>query len=336
MKRLINECSTARKMACAWIVLALILCQPSFERHGVAQSSERPGVALSSNIPAPVAIDAIVGTGLLVLDSEGSVYEYKQLGKTKESVHAPLFHFRINDGDLAQDMTIAVRHGQTYIFILARAKYGISRGTIYEYSYENGKGPMRAWSLDEIATGIDYDEVSGALYFVIGANARLFRIRLDDPKIELVGTLLHVGRAGPLAVLPGKSLDGKGTKLYVGDVKEGGIYEYQVGTGFQAQVSKYIGVVSAELTYHRKNQKFASLYAADSTRRLIVPFDIQTNGSLVAKTWVAEKYLRYPASLAIITGFNVVADGGRNALIVYDENWNHLYDLPLSKQNVAN
>jgi hypothetical protein len=280
----------------------------------------------------PVALDALSTTGLIVLDSSGKVFEYTFANQ--DGIPTSRSLFRLNSNDPLQDMTLGVFGHKTYLFVLTRAADGSRRGAIHQLSDPDGK-ELNRWSLDDVATGIDYDESEDTLYFVTGLDARLFRLRLAKPAIELVGTLLGVGRAGPLAVLPGKVGAAAETKIYVGDSLNGGIYEYQVRSKSQAEVSRYIGAVTALLTYNR-SARHPTLFAVDTTRRLVVPFAIQTNGSLIAGTWVAQGRVTMPSSIAVLTEFNIVADPGSNSLVVFNASWQFVRELKFGQRKNAN
>lgn len=136
-------------------------------------------------------------------------------------------------------------------------------------------------------------------------------------------------------MLPGKVGAASGTKIYVGDALNGGIYEYQVKSKFQAQVSRYIGAVTALLTYNRA-ALHPTLFAVDTTRRLVVPFAIQSNGSLIAGAWVAQGHVAVPSSIAALTGFNIIADRGTNSLVVFNTDWHFVRELKYGQRKDAN
>lgn len=322
-----------RALHCSWDsrsnwAAAFLFCLLAFSVVSMCS----PVAAQNDEIVTPVAVDALSNTGLVVLASSGKVFEYtfaRQDGiPTCESL------FQVTSSEPMQDMTFGVFGKKEYLFVLTRAADRSRRSTIHQISYPNGK-ELNRWILDDVATGIDYDESEDTLYFVTGVDARLFRIRLAKPAIELVGTLLGVGQAGPLAVLPGRTGSAFGTSIYVGDALNGGIYEYQIKSKFQGQVARYMGAVTALLTYDRGG-KHPTLFAADTTRRLVVPFTVQTNGSLVSGTWVAQGHVTLPSSIAVLPKFNIVADRGSNSLVVFSPSWQFVRELKYGQRKDAN
>ncbi len=287
-----------------------------------------PGVCFAAS-PVPVALDALSHSALLVLDSSGKVSEL-ELGRSPE--HSAKFLFTVQGAETPIDMTFGQYEGQKYLFILTRAGHGSESGTIRQFRYPDGTEIKPEIKLQEPGTGIDYDENADALYFATSQNGRLFRVALCERTIVLVGSLPDIGRAGPLGVRPGRVVgchqaDSSGTTLYVGDMLNGGVYEYKVSEKTLAKVSKYIGIVSAMLV-DRPDASFPTLFASDASRHLIVPFAIQHNGSLIAKTWLAQDgHLSTPSGIAVLRPVNVVSDLDRGSLVVYDPSWKYLYEI---------
>lgn len=292
----------------------------TFDGSGSAQ------IANSSSV-SPVALDVIDDNQLIVFDSASKVSEIT----LNQNSHSSRLLFTMSGGDIPVDMTVGQYNKQLYIFLLTKSPSG-KRGTIKVFTYPQGKPTGGIWNLDDVATGMDYDEASGALYFVTLSNGQLFRIPQCSGKIELIGSIPGIGRAGPLGVLPGlkaiscSDVQNSSSKLYIGDVLNGGIFEYDLRSKNLEKVSRYIGSVSSALVYRAK-PKTPMLFAADASRHLIVPFSIQNNGTLVAKSPVGEGFLTTPSSIAVLSSFNVVSDLDRHSVVVFSSGWRHLFDI---------
>ena len=296
---------------------------------------------LSGQVPTgtsifPVAIIAINETRLVVYDSANRVSEID----INSNSHSSKLLFTVHSDEIPVSMALGLFRKQAYLFVLTKSANS-KNGTIQIFTYPQGQPTGGKLPLDDVATGLDYDEAAGALYYVTSSNGRLFRFVQCTGKIESMGSIPGLGRAGPVAVLPGPTVDlcrgiqSSRSRLYVGDVLQGGLFEYDLGSKNIDKISKYIGSVSSALV-RRGNRGNPMLYAADASRHVIIPFSIQTDGTLVERPAVGEGALTTPSSIAVMSSFNIVSDIDRHSIVVFSANWQRLYQIDPKKSFASN
>ena len=284
----------------------------------------------------PVAINAITETRLVVYDSANRVSEIH----IDSNSHSSKLLFTVDGNEIPVGMAIGLYKKQAYLFVLTKSANS-KHGTIQVFTYPQGQPTGGKLALDDVATGLDYDEAAGTLYYVTLSNGRLFRFVQCTGKTESIGSIPGLGRAGPVAVLPGPRVDpcrdiqSSRSRLYVGDVLQGGLFRYDLGSKNIDKISKYIGSVSSALV-HRGNRGNPMLYAADASRHVIIPFSIQTDGTLVERPAVGEGALTTPSSIAVMSSFNVVSDIDRHSIVVFSTNWQRLYQIDPKKGFASN
>jgi hypothetical protein len=206
---------------------------------------------------------------LVVYDSANRVSEiYIDSNSTS---HSSKLLFTVDGDEIPVGMALGLYRKQAYLFILTKSANG-KHGTIQVFTYPQGKPTGGKLPLDDVATGLDYDETAGALYYVTSSNGRLFRFVQCTGKIESIGSIPGLGRAGPVAVLPGPRVDpcrgiqSSRSRLYVGDVVQGGLFEYDLRSKNIDKISKYIGSVSSASTPRKSGKPNALSCRCESSR----------------------------------------------------------------------
>lgn len=265
---------------------------------GVAVQAGKSVDAGTSKLPRPVMMDSNgSGSDLFVVDASGNLHEFHVKPNALEE-----YRMIALPGDFtASDMTYLVSGGQES-FLIAGIRSG--RGAVVLYSVE-GKS-LKAWSLRNISSGIDFGATTHTAYVATADSNEIYRLELKAPEASFVARVDDAGKLGPLA------FDEAGQEIYVADVAVGKIYKYSIASKTWGTLATNLSAPTA-LSFDPDSRR---LYIADPGRRGIFTLDTRSNKAALLQ--FASGQMQAPYGLALLSQNRVaVADYLANSVLVF-------------------
>lgn len=233
------------------------------------------------NLSGPIAIHRSSDTEFYVLSSDGSVRRLRNTGTGfKQSGEFSIQGFPV-------DFTYSVSDQVASLFVCSTQ---LGKSAISRYAVDGSV--MQRWWLWHPCGGVDFDYSEQVLYVAGTDDNGLYRldIRTNDQP-QSVGELPS-GHIGPIVVVPGRKL------IYVGNVSEGVVYEYDITTRKFRNIAANLGS-PISLAYDPDNRL---LYVVDGTRSRVLSLSLDAAGVKPTKPQVRvilkDRELHYPTSVA--------------------------------------
>jgi hypothetical protein len=115
-------------------------------------------------------------------------------------------------------------------------------------------------------------------------------------------------------------LPGKPTRIYLGDVLNGGLFQFDVSSHLARKLTTNLGETTALLVARSTKE----LLVGDASRRRVSIFKLTASGDVSSPQGLpkAEGVVATAHSISLVPGGVAIADIERGNLLIFDKNWN--------------